>query len=349
MPEAEPSLSDYQFELPPEAIARTPPVERTAARLLTLGRRDGAYADRGVADLPDLVRGDELLVFNDTRVIAARLRGHKDTGGKVELLALEPVGERSFLAMGRASKGFTVGQALHIDGLAARPLYIEDVREDGRLVVGLPDGIDDLWQLCDSAGEIPLPPYMERAAGPEDAERYQTVYAREPGAVAAPTAGLHFTPELVADLVARGCDTAFVTLHVGPGTFAPVKVERLADHQMHSERFVVPPTTADKIARAKAEGRPVLAVGTTVVRTLESVAARHGAVVASSGETDIFIREGFDFRVVDQLMTNFHLPGSTLLVLVSAFAGRDRVLAAYRHAVASGYRFYSYGDGMLIR
>ena len=349
MTEAEPSLSDYQFELPPEAIARTPPAERTGARLLTLGRRDGAYADRGVADLPNLVRGDELLVFNDTRVIAARLRGHKDTGGKVELLALEPVGERSFLAMGRASKGFTAGQRLHLEGLAGSPLYIEDVRGDGRLVVGLPDGLGDLWQLCDTAGEIPLPPDMERSAGPDDVVRYQTVYSREPGAVAAPTAGLHFTPELVADLVARGCDTAYVTLHVGPGTFAPVKVDRLADHQMHSERFVVPPATADKIARARSEGRPILAVGTTVVRTLEAVAASHGKVVPCSGETDIFIREGFGFRVVDQLMTNFHLPGSTLLVLVSAFAGRGHVLAAYRHAVASGYRFYSYGDGMLIR
>jgi len=349
VPEAEPSLSDYQFELPPEAIARTPPSERTAARLLTLDRQHGAFEDRGVADLPNLVRGDELIVFNDTRVIAARLRGHKDTGGKVELLALEPVGERSFLAMGRASKGFTIGQPLHIDGLAGRPLYIEDVRADGRVVVALPDGVDDLWQLCDSAGEIPLPPYMERAAGPDDVERYQTVYAREPGAVAAPTAGLHFTPELVAALVARGCETAFVTLHVGPGTFAPVKVERLADHQMHSERYEVPAVTADKIARARREGRPVLAVGTTVVRTLEAVAARHGEVIAQRDETSIFIREGHSFRVVDQLMTNFHLPGSTLLVLVSAFAGRERVLAAYRHAVASGYRFFSYGDGMLIR
>jgi len=353
----EPMLSDYHFELPAGAIAREPPAERADARLLELSRQSGEFHDRGMRDLPTLVRGDELLVFNDTRVVPARLRGHKDTGGRVELLALEPISDRTFLAMGRSSKGFTVGQPIHLEpsavGAAPKaqlaPLYIEEVRDDGRLVVSLPDAFADLWQLCDAAGEVPLPPYMERLPRADDAIRYQTVFAREPGAVAAPTAGLHFTPELLTALAARGCDSAFVTLHVGPGTFAPVKVERLTDHRMHSERFVVPEVSADKIARARREGRPVLAVGTTVVRTLEAVADKHGQVVAASGATDIFIREGFGFRVVDQLLTNFHLPASTLLVLVSAFAGRAPVLAAYQHAVASGYRFFSYGDGMLIR
>lgn len=354
MTSREPVLGDYHFELPHEAIAREPPVARTDARLLALSRTTGAYRDQHINELPDLVRGDELLVFNDTRVVPARLRGHKDTGGRVELLALEPTGPRSFLAMGRASKGFAVGQPIHLEvagvpGTTTAPLYIEDVREDGRVIVRLPEGVSDLWELCDRAGEVPLPPYMERLPRADDAVRYQTVFAREPGAVAAPTAGLHFTPELLAALTARGCESAFVTLHVGPGTFAPVKVDRLADHRMHSERFIVPTVTADLIAQARRGGRPVLAVGTTVVRTLEAVAARHGEVVPGAGETDIFIREGFGFRVVDQLLTNFHLPGSTLLVLVSAFAGREPVLAAYRHAVVSGYRFFSYGDGMLVR
>lgn len=346
----EPALADYLFDLPPHAIAQEPPVDRADARLLELGRTSGAWQDRGIRELPDLLRGDELLVFNDTRVVPARLRGHKDTGGKVELLALMPLGERSFLAMGRASKGFSPGQPIHLDGAdGCGPLYIEDVLPDGRLRVRLPDGIGDLWELCETQGEVPLPPYVERAARPDDRARYQTVFAREPGAVAAPTAGLHFTPELLARVAARGCESAFVTLHVGPGTFTPVKVERLEDHRMHSERYQVPALTAERITRARREGRPVLAVGTTVVRTLESVATAHGEVAPGSGETDIFIREGHRFRVVDQLLTNFHLPASTLLVLVSAFAGRRAVLAAYRHAVASGYRFFSYGDGMLIR
>lgn len=346
----EPSLADYAFDLPPGAIAQEPPADRESARLLELERRSGRWHDRHVRDLPELLVGDELLVFNDTRVVPARLRGHKDTGGKVELLALQPVGPRAFLAMGRASKGFTSGQRILLDGTAgAGPLYIEDVMPEGRLRVRLPDDVVDLWELCETQGEVPLPPYVERAARPEDRERYQTVFAREPGAVAAPTAGLHFTPALLERVAARGCETAFVTLHVGPGTFTPVKVERLTDHRMHSERFAVPEATAERIAAARRDGRRLLAVGTTVVRTLEAVAHAHGEVTPCAGETDIFIREGYRFRVVDQLLTNFHLPGSTLLMLVSAFAGRTAVLAAYRHAVASGYRFFSYGDGMLIR
>lgn len=347
MATSEPQLSDYTFELPPELIAQRPPDDRAGSRLLILERAERSRRDAHILDLPDLVRGDELLVFNNTRVVPARLLGHKESGGKVELLALEPT-PNGFLAMGRASKGFTAGTPIHLErgGLL---LYIEKADPGGRLEVRLPDGVPDVWTLCELAGEVPLPPYVERAPTDDDKARYQTVFADKPGAVAAPTAGLHFTPGLLSRLASRGCETAMVTLHVGPGTFAPVRVERLSDHVMHSERYEVPDATALAIARARRDGRPVLAIGTTVVRTLEAVAALHGEVVPSSGETAIFIREGHGFRVVDQLMTNFHLPASTLLMLVSAFAGRRFVLDAYAHAVAERYRFFSYGDGMLIR
>lgn len=347
MVSTEPSLSDYTFDLPPELIAQEPAPRREDARLMLLDRRRGQHLDSSVASLPDLLRGDELIVLNDTRVVPARLIGFKPTGGRIELLALEPA-PRGFLAIGRASKGFHTGQpiALERTGLI---LYIDAVLPDGRLLVGMPEDIPDVWTLCELAGEVPLPPYVERAPTDQDRQRYQTVYADKPGAVAAPTAGLHFTPGLLERVAARGCQTAFVTLHVGPGTFAPVRTERLSDHKMHSERYEVSEATAVAIAHARAERRPILAVGTTVVRTLEAVAQEHGAVVPASGQTSIFIREGHAFRAVDQLMTNFHLPASTLLVLVSAFAGRKHILDAYAHAVAQRYRFFSYGDGMLIR
>ena len=343
----EPMLSDYVFDLPPELVAQHPSAERAGSRLLVLDRGAAAHRDAWVRDLPDLVRGDELLVFNDTKVMPARLLGRKPSGGRVELLALEPT-PGGFLAMGRASKGFTPGTPIHLDR-GDLILYIERATPGGRLHVRLPDGVPDVWTLCEAAGEVPLPPYVERSATDEDRKRYQTVFADKPGAVAAPTAGLHFTPDLLERLAARGCESTFVTLHVGPGTFAPVRTERLADHVMHTERYDVSDDAASRIARARSEGRPVLAIGTTVVRTLESVAARHGEVVPGSGDTAIFIHEGHAFRVVDQLMTNFHLPASTLLVLVSAFAGRRLTLDTYAHAVAQRYRFFSYGDGMLIR
>ena len=222
---------------------------------------------------------------------------------------------------------------------------------DGHYLVALPDEYRDLWAFLDACGELPLPPYIAREDGPtpSDTERYQTTFARANGSVAAPTAGLHFTPALLAALRARGCETAFVTLHVGPGTFAPIRHEDLSAHTMHAETYEIPEVTAQSIARAREEGRPVVAVGTTVVRTLEASAAIHGMPVPERRETDIFIQPGSSFRVVDQMVTNFHLPGSTLLVLVSAFAGRERVMAAYEAAVSRGYRFYSYGDGMWIR
>lgn len=342
-------VRDYVFDLPPDRIAQAPIGDRTAARLMLLERRGDGLAHASVADLPSLLRGDELIVLNDTRVVPARLRGRKESGGRVELLALHPEDEATFNAIGKASKGFAPGVAILLD--AGPALRIEEVRSDGSLRVRQPAGVG-LLELLEAAGEIPLPPYVARPDGPDaaDRDRYQTVYARHPGAVAAPTAGLHFTPGLLADVHNKGCEVARVTLHVGPGTFAPVRAERVADHRMHHERWAIAPAEAALIEAARASGRPILAVGTTVVRTLESVAAAHdGHIVTGSGSTDIFIRPGFRFRVVDQLMTNFHLPGSTLIMLVSAFAGRERVLDAYRVAIDAGYRFYSYGDGMLIR
>jgi len=304
-----------------------------------------------MSDLADRLRGDELLVFNDTRVVRARLRGHKDSGGRVELLALGPAPDgRSFTAMAKTSKPLRPGGSVLLGADVA--LRVVAAHGAGRYTVALPDGTADLWSLLEAHGELPLPPYIERPQGPlpADAERYQTVFARHPGAVAAPTAGLHFSEALLERLAARGCETARVTLHVGPGTFLPVRAERVAEHTMHAERYVIDADAADAIARARAAGRPILAVGTTVVRALEASAERHhGEVVAEAAETAIFIRPGRPLRVVDQLVTNFHLPGSTLLMLVSAFVGRERVLAAYQEAVARGYRFYSYGDGMWIR
>ncbi|PIE66039.1 MAG: tRNA preQ1(34) S-adenosylmethionine ribosyltransferase-isomerase QueA [Deltaproteobacteria bacterium] len=348
------TVDDFQFELPAAAIAQVPAARREDARLMLLDRGGRAGpVDRRVRDLPALVRGDELLVMNDTRVVPARVKALKPSGGKVELLALGQAAAAGgrFVAMARSNKPLRPGQALVLADGACGP-RVEASLGAGRYELSLPDGGDDLWGWLEAVGELPLPPYIERPAGPrpEDAERYQTVVARAPGAVAAPTAGLHFSQALLGALVGRGCEVISVTLHVGPGTFRPVRVERLDEHEMHAERYEICDAAAAAIAAARAAGRPVLAVGTTVVRTLEAAAAAHGGVVAAgSAETDIFIRPGFGFGVVDQLLTNFHLPGSTLLMLVSAFAGRERVLAAYGHALAAGYRFYSYGDGMLIR
>lgn len=350
-----PTVSDFEFDLPEDAIAQRPAARREASRLLVMPRAGGdALAHRHFADLPELLRGDELLVFNDTRVVPARLGGRKASGGRVELLALAPADDdpRAFIALGRSAKPLRAGAEVLLDGDDTVAVELLASLGGGTWRARLPAGFGTLWELLDARGEIPLPPYIARPEGPgaDDAERYQTVWAREPGAVAAPTAGLHFSEELLAGIAARGVATARVTLHVGPGTFLPVRVERLADHRMHAERYRVGEEAAAAIAAARRDGRPVVAVGTTVVRTLEAVAAATGGeVVPAEGETDIFITPGHRFRAVDQLITNFHLPGSTLLMLVSAFAGRERVLAAYREAVARGYRFYSYGDGMWLR
>jgi len=347
------TVSDFHYDLPASAIAQTPAASRERARMMVLPRAGGEPEHREMADLPGLVRGDELFVFNDTRVVRARLHAHKDTGGRAELLALAPTADgRGFEAMARSSKPLRRGGRLYLDGAPEVSLTVVAVHGGGRYGIALPEEAADLWTFLEEVGELPLPPYIERPDGPlpEDAERYQTVFATEPGAVAAPTAGLHFSEALLAQLAARGCETARVTLHVGPGTFLPVRAERIEDHAMHAERYAIGAPAADAIARARRDRRPVLAVGTTVVRTLEASAARNGgAVVPETAETDIFIRPGRPLRVVDQLVTNFHLPGSTLLMLVATLVGRERVLAAYRAAVERGYRFYSYGDGMWIR
>jgi S-adenosylmethionine:tRNA ribosyltransferase-isomerase len=341
----------FSYDLPTELIAQRPPTERDGGRLLLLDRRSGALAHHQIRDLPQLLPADALLVVNDTRVFPARLWARRRTGGRVEVLLLEGLGQGRWTCMFRASKKLKTGERLQLQGApseqgrdqtspAGEGVEIEVVGavEGGRTVVTLPDD-----GLIDRHGAVPLPPYIDRPDETADRGRYQTVYADERGSVAAPTAGLHFTEALLEQVQARGVEVARVTLHVGPGTFQPVRVERIEEHSMEQERYRVPEATAGRIEAAKAAGRPVIAVGTTVVRTLESTGG-----AAGEGRTELFITPGHSWRVVDGMMTNFHLPRSTLLMLVSALAGRERVLAAYREAVARRYRFYSYGDAMLI-
>jgi S-adenosylmethionine:tRNA ribosyltransferase-isomerase len=335
---------DYAFDLPPAQIAQTPADRRDGARLLVV-EPGGALHDRQFPDVVGAIPEGAVVVVNDTRVIPARVHAHKDTGGGVELLFLdpEPGAENTWRCLARARRPLRRGQVLRTD--AGDLVLASDRAEDGTVLVTTPPGMDTLAFLA-IAGEVPLPPYIDRAPVAADAERYQTVYARAPGAVAAPTAGLHFTPELLDALRARGAAIATVTLHVGAGTFAPMRVDDLADHVMHVERYDVPAATASLIA----SGRPVVAIGTTVVRALESAARGSKRVPEGPGETRLFIHPGSNhaFQVVDHLITNFHLPESTLLMLVCAFAGIERTFAAYRHAVAAGYRFFSYGDAMLV-
>ena len=334
-------VREFDFELPEELIAQAPLPERDASRLLVVPRGDGPLLHMGVRDLPALLRTGDLMVANDARVIPARLHGHKaGTGGKVELLLVEPLGGADWLALGQASKPLREGQQIEVFGSFVQ---IVQIRGGGELVVRLPLEGDALWEFLDRAGELPLPPYITHAPGKLDLSRYQTVYAREPGAVAAPTAGLHFTPELIGALREKKINFVSITLHVGPGTFLPVRVERTEDHRMHSERYVVSTEVADAIARTRAAGGRVIAVGTTALRTLEASGGRAGP-----GRTDLFITPGYTFRAVDGLFTNFHLPRSTLLMLVAAFADLSRVRRAYAEAVARRYRFFSYGDAMLM-
>jgi S-adenosylmethionine:tRNA ribosyltransferase-isomerase len=334
---------DFDFFLPEELIARYPLAERTASRLLYVDGRDGTFQDRLFAELPAFFRPGDLLVFNDTRVIKARLHGEKPTGGKVEALVERVLSEHEALLFIRASKSPRPGTVLRFaGGLEARVLD----RQDDLFRLAF-DPAHTVLEWLERCGEIPLPPYMERPAEASDDQRYQTVYARYPGAVAAPTAGLHFDEALLERLTAAGVATAFVTLHVGAGTFQPVRTETVADHRMHSERYVIPPETVAAVEAARAKGVRICAVGTTSLRALES-AAHAGELRAGEGETDIFITPGYSFRVVERLITNFHLPKSTLLMLVSAFGGTDLLRRAYAHAVASRYRFFSYGDAMLI-
>jgi S-adenosylmethionine:tRNA ribosyltransferase-isomerase len=341
-------ISDLDYELPTTLIAQQPLAERDASRLLLADVESRAIADRRFSELPRLVP-PSLFVFNDTRVFPARLHGHKETGGKVELLLLRKSADHvdRWLAMGRSSKGLREGMKLSLcDGrLVARVLRSQ---EQGTLELSL-HADTDVDALIEAAGEVPLPPYIHRGASEVDRVRYQTVYASKTGAVAAPTAGLHFTETTLRALEQAGHELAYVTLHVGPGTFRPVQVDRLDDHEMHEETYEVPEQTEVAIRRARAEGRAVVAVGTTVVRTLEAAADTEGVPASGVGATRLFIRSPYEFRVVDHLFTNFHLPRSTLLALVMAFAGVDLTRRAYRHAVEQRYRFYSYGDAMLIR
>jgi S-adenosylmethionine:tRNA ribosyltransferase-isomerase len=335
--------ADFHFDLPDELIARHPAPERSASRLLHLDGGTGAVADRRFRDLPQLLRNGDLLVFNDTRVVPARLFGHKrDSGGKVEVMLERMLGGGRAIVQLRASKPARAGTVIDFAGGCS-------LRVAGRE--------DDFWrvefdadahEVFERHGETPLPPYLGRAEEPADRERYQTVYARAPGAVAAPTAGLHFDDSLLEGCRGAGAEFAYVTLHVGAGTFLPVRVDDLAQHRMHAEVYELPQATVDAVRATRARRGRVIAVGTTAVRSLESAAAATGELQATSAETRLFITPGSRFRVVDALVTNFHLPESTLLMLVSAFATREYLLAAYAHAVAQRYRFFSYGDAMFV-
>ncbi len=333
--------ADFSYPLPRELIAQYPLAERTASRLLALDGATGALRDLRFIDLPSLLQAGDLLVLNDTRVLPARLAGRKASGGACELLLERILDGRRILAQARSSKGLRPGMAIALPG-GATAIVVARHGELHELALDR-----DALPYFETHGSMPLPPYVARAADATDRERYQTVFADEPGAVAAPTAGLHFDQPALQALVQAGVAVARLTLHVGAGTFQPLRTDAVEAHRMHAERYRVPQSAVDAVAAARARGGRVVAVGTTVVRALESAAAC-GVLAPVDGETDIFIRPGFRFRVVDALLTNFHLPESTLLMLVAAFAGRERVLAAYHHAIAGRYRFFSYGDAMFV-
>ena len=335
--------SDFYYDLPQELIAQYPPEPRSASRLLTLNGNSGVLRDGVIGDLPDLLQPGDLLVFNDTRVIPARLYGRKSTGGRVEILVERVLDRQRALAQIRAGKALKPGNEIMMDGdIMITILGRRDNFFELRFETSQP-----LLELLERYGHIPLPPYISRGDSVVDAERYQTVYARHPGAVAAPTAGLHFDPPLLASLKARGIDQAFITLHVGAGTFQPVRVQHIEDHIMHSEFAEVSSQVCEQIQTTRARGGRIVAVGTTVVRSLEA-ACRDGEIRPLQEEIRLFLYPGYRFQCVDVLLTNFHLPESTLLMLVAAFAGRENIMHAYRHAISQRYRFYSYGDAMLI-
>jgi S-adenosylmethionine:tRNA ribosyltransferase-isomerase len=338
----------FDFELPQNLIAQHPPLTRGASRLLHLsGHR---LADRQFADLPDLVQKNDLFIFNDTRVIKARLFGVKASGGKIEVMIERVLGAHEVLAQVRASKPPRMGSKV----ILADNLAVTVLGREGEFYHLHFDDAENVNVLMEQFGQLPLPPYITHSADAADEERYQTVYAREFGAVAAPTAGLHFDREMLYALSAHEASLAYVTLHVGAGTFQPVRVEHTEEHVMHSERYFVPQATIDAIHQTRQRGGRVIAVGTTSLRALESLATAtvkiegRSTLIAGEGETRIFITPGYQFKVVDALLTNFHLPKSTLLMLVCAFGGMDSMLAAYRHAVENQYRFFSYGDAMFI-
>jgi S-adenosylmethionine:tRNA ribosyltransferase-isomerase len=340
-------VAELDYTLPEALIAQHPSAQREAARLLVLARDTGALQDASIANLSGLLP-PALFVFNDTRVLPARILGVKPSGGRFELLLVERLSaegaEERWLCMGKPLKSLRAGLTLQVGELG---LQIGQRREEALIEVTL-SAADGVASALERVGQLPLPPYVTRAPEASDRERYQTVFARHAGAVAAPTAGLHFGQSALASLAAAGHETAFVTLHVGPGTFAPLTVDDLANHPMHEEAYVLTPETVAAIERAKREGRPVVAVGTTVVRTLEACAGQHGRLVAGPGRTRICIYPPYAFKVIDALVTNFHLPRSTLLALVMAFASPAHVRGAYQAAIEARYRFFSYGDAMLI-
>ena len=336
------NISDFDFNLPEHLIAQNPPIVRGSSRLLVaLSGQD--IEDKSFPDLFEYIAAGDVLVFNNTKVMKARLFGQKASGGKIEALIERVIDEHTALAHLRSSKSPKAGTELIFDG-DVRAVMLERVGELFKIQFS---GSQNVYELLEQHGALPLPPYIERAADDDDDTRYQTVYAKHQGAVAAPTAGLHFTEEILNHLKNKGVEFAEVTLHVGAGTFQPVRVDNIADHKMHSEWFNIPEQTVQQIESAKARGNKMWSVGTTSLRAIES-AARSGSLKAGTGDTDIFITPGYEFQVIDCLLTNFHLPKSTLLMLVSAFSGYDRIRQIYQHAIAQEYRFFSYGDAMIL-
>ena len=336
-------ISDFDFTLPDRLIAQHPPEVRGSSRLL-VALPDMPLQDRAFGDLPDYIEAGDVLVFNNTKVMKARLFGQKESGGKIEALIERVLDNHTALAHIRSSKSPKPGTKLIFEGDICAVM----VERADELFCLRFEGEQTVYELLEQNGHLPLPPYIERAAGADDDTRYQTVYAKHQGAVAAPTAGLHFTDELLGRLKAKGVETAEVTLHVGAGTFQPVRVDKIEEHKMHSEWFDVPSETVAAIEAAHARGNKVWAVGTTSMRALESAARETGRLKAGQGDTDIFITPGYRFRVIDRLITNFHLPKSTLLMLVSAFSSMEHIRSVYRHAVEHEYRFFSYGDAMVL-
>lgn len=338
-------VADFSFELPDELIARYPMAQRNASRLLTLDGNTGALGDRQFTELLEMINPGDLMVFNNTRVIPARMFGQKESGGKLEILVERMLDDKRILAHVRSSKSPKVDSLILLDGGYRMKMV---ARHDTLFELELLSELTIL-EVLEAVGHMPLPPYIDRPDEDADKERYQTVYNQTPGAVAAPTAGLHFDDAMLEALKAKGVNIAFVTLHVGAGTFQPVRVDTILEHKMHSEWANVPQDVVDLIAQTKAAGKRVVAVGTTSVRSLESAArASQGELKAFSGDTDIFIYPGYQFQIIDAMVTNFHLPESTLIMLVSAFAGFEPVMAAYQHAITQKYRFFSYGDAMFV-
>jgi S-adenosylmethionine:tRNA ribosyltransferase-isomerase len=339
----------FNYTLPEELIAYHPPKKRDGGRLLVLGPNERDIDHKTIEDLPDILPQNALLVANDTKVFWARLKGHRPTGGKVETLLVRAVetGEESclFTALAKSNKPLRIGNEIDLSGVSAQ---VVDKDKYGQITLRINASKDRLYQHLENHGEVPLPPYIKRSWEPEDKKRDQTVYARSEGSVAAPTAGLHFTHTLLEKLKTKNIETTYLTLHVGPGTFRPVQSETIVNHRMDEEQYIIGQDTVDAIHLAKTQGRPVIAIGTTATRALEGAFAKHGELKPGTGFTDLFITPGFSFHVIDGLMTNFHLPKSTLLCLVSALAGRERILTAYEEAVKKRYHFYSYGDAMLI-